>query len=475
MGTTYRFTVCRPGQPPGKSCVEQDDLGPLRLRTGIRDKETTAQRLMEVIDSYKVALGETEEGRNWSLKALHPSDPICEVTGVPDQTSCPTTFLNWQQQATVTNPSQGVWEATITFFADPSVFAHVVTTAPDGTGVVAYNIINTAYDGIGLPVQIAAENFLHSGFTRWRLGYAGLTVHCDGPSLANQGSVVAGQATVEPEVGLALVMDPQFVAPHKGVHYNTLQDQPTYSRLLSLPNAYTGLAKDGVYMPLRLDSNHAQWHSMNDQVFDLTCLPIGVPGGYQLPVAPQRGTWPYHDIDVVYQDAVGIHGTSHLLPMVPTFGTIAFKNLGPEVNLNLSFRVGCETQVAPSSSYMPYVRVSPAYDPTALSTYFRISRELKDAYPADYNDLGKLWSVIKGAASVIAPFAKSLPFGGLITGAAGSLGSLIDKSLAMRKAGGKQAPGAAEIQRERQMISRALQAPPPSRKQKKKRKPRKRQ
>lgn len=42
-----------------------------------------------------------------------------------------------------------------------------------------------------------------------------------------------------------------------------------------------------------------------------------------------------------------------------------------------------------------------------MATYFRISRELKDGYPADYNDLGKILDVIKGAAKFVLPIASN--------------------------------------------------------------------
>jgi hypothetical protein len=48
----------------------------------------------------------------------------------------------------------------------------------------------------------------------------------------------------------------------------------------------------------------------------------------------------------------------------------------------------------------------------ALDAYYAISRELKDAYPADYNDLGKIWDVIKKAAVNTLPLLRHVPYVG---------------------------------------------------------------
>jgi len=106
--------------------------------------------------------------------------------------------------------------------------------------------------------------------------------------------------------------------------------------------------------------------------------------------------------------------------------------------LVFNWRVGFEIQANPSSSLSPYLHLSPAYDPVAIADYFRISRELKDAYPADYNDLGKLWDVIKRVASFALPVISGMgPIGAMIGTAGGGLISGVDAirgAVAARKA-----------------------------------------
>lgn len=64
----------------------------------------------------------------------------------------------------------------------------------------------------------------------------------------------------------------------------------------------------------------------------------------------------------------------------------------------------------PGTTLASFQRTSPVYDAMALAAYFSISRELKDAYPAEYNDLGKILGTIanvaKGVIGTIFPPAR---------------------------------------------------------------------
>lgn len=72
------------------------------------------------------------------------------------------------------------------------------------------------------------------------------------------------------------------------------------------------------------------------------------------------------------------------------------------------FRCGWEMQPLPGTNLVSFAKSSPPFDQRAISSYFAISRELKDAYPADYNDLGKILEVIKSAARVALPVASMI-------------------------------------------------------------------
>lgn len=87
-----------------------------------------------------------------------------------------------------------------------------------------------------------------------------------------------------------------------------------------------------------------------------------------------------------------------------TVAHISARNLSTSTSFTFFFRYGIEMQVVPRSTLAPQMKLSPPYDAVALNAYFAIARELKDAYPANYNDLGKLWDVISNAARTVLPF-----------------------------------------------------------------------
>jgi hypothetical protein len=111
---------------------------------------------------------------------------------------------------------------------------------------------------------------------------------------------------------------------------------------------------------------------------------------------------------------VGGDATSPMLN--GTWAHICAKNLAVTTSFTFFVRCGLEMQVSPSSTLAPQLKLSPPYDPVALTTYFQIARELKDGYPSEFNDLGKIWDVISKAARKIIPFVGMIP--GAKTGAA---------------------------------------------------------
>jgi hypothetical protein len=129
-------------------------------------------------------------------------------------------------------------------------------------------------------------------------------------------------------------------------------------------------------------------------------------------------------------------------PLDTNWGGICARNLALTTKFTFFVRFGVELQVQPGSTLSPHLRLSPQYDSRALKTYFAIARELKDAYPADYNDWGKLWNVVKGVASSVLPVVSAL---GPVGAGVGALGGLamkgIDAATAAKK---KRAEAAAQ-------------------------------
>lgn len=391
---------------------------------------TVAQKLREVIMSAGHPLGETEPGSAWCVKALHPADPLTEVMGVPDQSAGPTTFLNYMQQTLIAPPTVGqTWECEIHLLTDPAIPAIIYKRTSSNSNVSSTLVFNKAL-GDGATIESTCQAWL-AEFERWRLGYAGASVYLNAPATASQGSCTAAQhatAYTTLNVGLDGITEGLHVPAAKTIRFQA-NDCPSYDALVGMPNAYTGNAVEGCYMPLKLDSNHAVWHTPDDYVYDASIWATSNAGlSYVVPVSGQGVGSLYGPCNNLYYSlgASNWYGTRHLLPTSGILGTIAFRGLSDQATLNLVMRTGFECQVQPGSAFMPYLHLSPAFDPTAITTYFKIARELKDAYPVDYNDLGKLWGVIKQAAKVVNPFLDAVPGGAVIRGVGKVVGTLGD-------------------------------------------------
>jgi hypothetical protein len=368
----------------------------------------------------------------------------------------------------------------------------------------AYSVAGGAIEHLTNSVfntQLSAVGDYASGLTalcasaeRWRLAYAGVTIYQDGPSLADQGTVVAAQVPTEPSlftaalpwtIGLGEPTPTALIcgglAGKQIIRYQGT-DVPDYTTLVRMPNAYFSQSKFGVYVPLKLSTNHQQWHSLRDCCYDGTGLktaqqsgevfvgdPVlnGEENGLVLEWAqPAEGstgcppsTFPYYGSESVgVNDANGTIGmeargcftTGNLrcMPMNETWAHACFKGMSLSTRLMCYFRFGVEVQCLPTSPYSSYLRLPPVYDREAVDAYFRIARELKDAYPADYNSLGTLWNVIKGVARKVLPIAGQF---GPIGQAIQTLGTAVVGSEPTAGISSiRDAPPAAEVERARE-------------------------
>lgn len=368
----------------------------------------------------------TQEGRDWAIKALHPSDPITEVRGIPDESAVPSAFVNYQSVYTIspTAGATGTWSVEGQLIPHPLTFGAFIGT--DSVGNVYTECINTQLTGTGGTVYGGRLNTFLNNFRRWRLAYMSVTVYQDGPDLANQGTVVACQ---KPFVPMRFSFDQRHdtVDPDSGTldayHFDTT-DLPNYTASQSMPNAYFGKSKDGLYMPLKLTRTHQKWHSRRDLVYQCTNAAVSSPapaiGGLANTLQIQTsglddatGAYPFFSMNDLHISLEGgpHHTCGDVTPdfLNETWGDISFRNLAVTTSLSLFFRVGLEVQVDPTSPMAPHLKLSPPSDEQAIAAYFAISRELKDAYPADYNDLGKIWDTISTIAKSIAPGLTAVP------------------------------------------------------------------
>jgi hypothetical protein len=395
--------------------------------------------LKSVISGFGQELGVTSAGQAFCIKALHPSDPTTDVEGVPDQTSASTTMVNFQQTFVISNPGSvnNSWEGELYALPDPTIpMSYYVR---EGVSQVATCVPNTT---LGNTVGDAISSWSRS-FERWRLAYYGVTVYLDAPALANQGSVVACQYPSIPMVSSVTGDADQAGMPvpsHLVVRYQS-GDTPGYDLVMQMPNSYSGQFKEGVYLPLKLDSNHAQWRTQNDLVFDGTAWASPNGNNHMIPLTNATNGGLYPGSTCLYFD-IGTNlfgGSTHYVPAISNLGTICFKGISGEASVRVVIRMGYECMVQPGTAYTSFIKVSPGYDPAAIMAYFMISRQLKDAYPAEYNDLGRLWEVIKKAASIISPFIRMVPgVGNMIVSAGSAIGKGIDYIAKANKKGKRE-------------------------------------
>lgn len=417
-------------------------------------------------------LGSTPTGAEWCLKALHPSDPSVEVRGIPDNSAVPSTFINYQSVLTLSPQigAEGTWSFDLNMLPDPICPASHTQT--DSVGLSYATFLNQQLGGGTYRQKL---NIFANDVVRWRLAYMSVSAHQDGPDLANQGTLVAVQKSCMPEIAYPYKWEDGFgpgcayarkLAAYEGLDY------PSYESAMAMPNAYFNQSKYGCYMPLKLTKTCQQWKSVGrDRSFvagastPFTCVDNSalMPTG----ATSAANRFPYYDLYGVSGENGVILGDTTLDFGNETIGQISAQNLSVQSSFTFHFRMGIEVQVLPASPLSPYLRLSPPRDKTAIATYFAIARELKDGYPVDFNDLGKLWDVISGALTTVAPLISLVPHPIAQAAATGipmavrGINAVVARNKARKlakSAKGRGDPSQAQLERDRAQVSRALTA-----------------
>jgi hypothetical protein len=373
------------------------------------------QLLRGVISAKEAMLGDTPAGADWCIKALHPSDPLTQVRGIPDMSAACSVCVNYQSTFTLT-PEVG---ATDTWSWDATMLPHPVDfmayQTMDSTGGMNGNFNNS---------QIAGATHGNKMITllgmaqQWRLCYAGVTITQDGPDLANQGTIVVAQTPLQPYKLTACGLNAAGTAVSMGwpILMYSDNDMPDYTTSQSMPSAYFDNSKKGAYIPLKLTKTCQEWVSQSDLVGhgELLNTTVNTPS-----FATQASyAWPHWDLPVNYLDpgVTNVIGFSTSPMLSECCAHVSVRNVSIATSFSFFFRYGIEYRVHPSSVLATQLELAPRYDPRALTSYFSISRELKDAYEAKFNDLGKLWGVISGVAKQVLPFVGSIgPMGKAIS------------------------------------------------------------
>lgn len=373
-----------------------------------------SQALRSVIDAHGVPMGVTTTGREWCIKALHPSDPLTEIRGIPDHSAVPTVCMNYQSTFTLRSTSANTWYFDVTLLPHPLYFGYWVGDAtvsnPESGFVQTGNFWNSQLvQGVGIPTNQVLYNAWYQLAQRWRLAYFGCTVIQDGPDLANQGTIVVSQAPLTPRISNVSTYVAPALATRRVALFDAAMEGPNFQRSQAMPNTMIGRSKEGAYVPLKLTETCQDWFSPSDDYGIVT--PSGDASSETMTLTQsQNPTFPFENVVNTYASATGVIGGSVVPALLSTnVAHVCARNLSNATSFTFFFRVGIEMQLASSSNLTPQLKLSPPYDPQALDAYFILSREMKDAYPSDYNDRGRMWEVISKAVRKTAPILGLLP------------------------------------------------------------------
>jgi len=369
--------------------------------------------MFTLLSSKNIALGDTETGRAWALKALHPADPTCDVRGLPDQSSIPSVFQAYTKTFNLTNATPGtagIWSFDIYFMSHPLIIAAACVYDSAGSYSWSY-VLNESFGSSGDSYATRKSAFM-TQVEKYRLAYLSVTGHLDAAAVTNQGMIAVSQY---PMSSLLCGQDASTAAPgyiQRGIEvFNELPK--TYTQMLTLPNAYVENAKEGFYTPYRLSYTHQVWRNARD-LHGL--IPYGNAGslttGTSLSAtiaaaAPSTttvsGVFPY-GLTGYFTGATQTDCMIHTR-MDDGMIHVHAENLHYLSSMVMTYRHGLELQVSPGSPLVPFLKSSPGYDPMAIAAYFKISRELKDAYPEEYNSnnqlLSVLWDIAKAGLTAI--------------------------------------------------------------------------
>lgn len=382
-------------------------------------------------------LGSTPDGADWCLKALHPSDPQTEVRGIPDKSAIPSVFMNYQSTFVVGNPDPaGVapWEFLGQLVPHPVNFMTLVTSN-GALHVTPRSFLNSQLSGA---THFAKYNAFTAMAERWRLAYMSVSVYQDAPALSNQGTLVCAQHAVEPNQFPVFWTSDSRVVTAPTVTTLQATDRPDFNTLQSMPNAYFNRSVEGAYIVLKLTKTCQHWHSTDDQITFTDELYTGLTptlGERQIPSTTGNTCWPFIGAERRWVEPLsatrGGEVTSNYCNDV--WATFAAKNLSPTTSFSFFVRAGFELQVAPGTMLTAHQKLSPKHDRVAIDNYFAISRELKDAYPVEYNDKGVILSTISRVANAVSPYLGMIPgVGGILSPIASGVGvaaNALDKLL----------------------------------------------
>lgn len=356
-------------------------------------------------------MGTTAEGKEWCLGALHGADALSREVGIPDLFSQPTVIQKYQFGLYLGNPVVGVGTWDIDLWVHPNPVYCMTLRTRDSAGNYLWSLIPNQQVGNAGDNAFQKRVTFANTVEQYRLCKMCVTGHLDAAAVNNAGQFACAQYPVMKNVVCG--SHQAVYAPGAPLLLDMYSELPkTFEQLRTMPNSYADEAKHGCYAVYKLSETCQQWKSARDH-HRFMCYGRSAaltPGEQELPgafpaaaitMAHITNGWPY-GVSGCYtgstpSESVALQnadvGVMHL----------AWRNLAPTAAINITYRSAYEIMVSPGSLLTTFLKMSPQYDPTALASYFAISREMKDGYPESYNSLGALLPLIGKIATTVLP------------------------------------------------------------------------
>lgn len=421
------------------------------------------------------ALSLTEEGKQFVIKAL---DPVFEgpAPGIPDESTVNVLRPLFRTETTIgppaftgIGPAPTTWDLLLVstpgdvnacYWASGFSTTDFTATAVAVGGTTGCIAMQPTFDQ---PQQTTYISWTDSSVVSYavrtaasrpyafRTACKSLTCELDAAAVVDQGRVYAAQfAPIQGIMPISTAMLWGDVTnTYRGIstpiHFGVPLSETVMATMA--PDYFTGLARDGVYMPHRLSGAVRSFAKAQVQPvvanvwgtgtissnigvvsspYDLATVIPFVTGGDEL--GAYVNPWMY---------TVGAGGANSWRN-APTggvdsgfsnvnIGVIIFRGLSISSTVKIKAVLGLEIMPSAVTPDVVYAQPALSYDQHALAAYFTIANNLEDAYPASYNLLGDLLRVIKDTVGQVWPVLRKVGgaadriVGGILPASAGAM------------------------------------------------------
>lgn len=377
----------------------------------------------------------SDAGRRWLIKALHPAEASIKAPKAPGTSRYPTVVQEIVSTFQLDPPSgitsAQTWEGRVVVHSDPLNPLEFFSAITGGVESFKGSYLNQAFfksDDCFKVHTIDEIGACYQSFTQacetFRVNALSTTGVFVGATMTDQGSILASQF-VDCTRNVSIVDSAKDCQILGNVWVDPL---PTMSEAALGQRPYVADAREGWYCPQKM-TQPGHWQRTNDIALRGRLLTPGNPTSFD---EGECQKWP-----------ITYGATTGMAVWVRTYddscSQIFMKGLSATTSFRVTIRMVIEMGVTPNNDFASFA-TDPAYpDESAYGLYMTIVNELQDAYPADYNDLGRLWGKVKQIAKRVAGFvdpiagiaaAVGVPFAstvqGIAKGVAGDAKKYID-------------------------------------------------